>query len=327
MGIYLIMIYGGNCVMPLISGFVIDGAGWRWFCWLCAIFMGLNFLAIFFLVPETRFDRAALVAAQNDTVPPSSKSFEKSSEVAHDPSRKPHVETVEQVASPPAEGPLVGKEKSYLQKLSLWSGVSEQSFVSHFMRPFLLFVYPAVTWATITYSLCLGWQIEANTVVSFILQVPPYNWSPSMTGLINIPALMGVLLGAFAGGRLTDIWVRRWARKHDGVFNPESRLVPLIIPGLLVPAGLLMFGFGAERHLHWMSMFVGYGLLCVCNCAAGIGMTYVMDSHFPVAAEGLLLVNGLKNVIAWGFTFGFVPWTTQIGYAKVRLFNSLCNYC
>ena len=110
-------------------------------------------------------------------------------------------------------------------------------------------------------SLCLAWQIEANTVVSFILQVPPYNWSPSMTGLINIPAIMGNLLGAFAGGRLTDIWIRRWARKHDGLFSPEARLVPLIVPGLLVPAGLLMFGFGAERHLHWMAMFVGYCIM------------------------------------------------------------------
>ncbi|KAK4942089.1 hypothetical protein LTR10_018125 [Elasticomyces elasticus] len=315
MGLYIIFLYGGNSLMPLISGFVIDGAGWRWFCWLCAILSGINFLAIFFFVEETRFDRTTTpLTVQNSHAVPEKSSPDPQMEQLE----KPELCTTEE-ASPPAvsDSQLTGVKKTYIQGLSLWSGVSEISFFSHFMRPYLMIVYPAIIWAMITYSLALAWQISSNTVTSFIFQPPPYSWSPSLNGLINIPAMIGNLVGAYVGGHLTDQWARRWARQHDGIFIAESRLVLLIVPGLLVPTGLLMFGFGAERQLHWIVMFIGYGLLASCNAAASIGMTYVMDSYYEVAAEGLLLVNGLKNLIAWAFTYGFIPWTETSGYARV----------
>lgn len=128
---------------------------------------------------------------------------------------------------------------------------------------------------------------------------------------------MGNLIGAFIGGYLTDVYVRRWAKTHDGVFSPEARLVLLIPLALIVPAGLLMFGFGAQEGLHWAVLYVGYGFLNLVTGVAAIAMTYVMDSYFEVAAEALLLVNGMKNVAGFGFTYGFVPWTTSAGYKTV----------
>lgn len=150
MGIYIIFLYGGNSVMPLISGFVIDRAGWRWFCWLCAIISGLNFLAIFFFVAETRFER------RGTTPLPQQNNEIASEEPSKGGSQEQHLEKVnvyatENISPSAADEPaLTGTKKSYLQRLSLWSGVSEQSFFSHFMRPYLMIVYPAVIWATIT---------------------------------------------------------------------------------------------------------------------------------------------------------------------------------
>jgi hypothetical protein len=43
-------------------------------------------------------------------------------------------------------------------------------------------------------------------------------------------------------------------------------------------------------------------------------MTYVSDCYFPVAPDALLMVNGLKNVVAFGFLYGVVPWVTEVGY-------------
>jgi hypothetical protein len=40
----------------------------------------------------------------------------------------------------------------------------------------------------------------------------------------------------------------------------------------------------------------------------------VIDSYYPVAFEALLLVNGLKNCFAFGFSYGVVPWLTRSGY-------------
>jgi hypothetical protein len=40
----------------------------------------------------------------------------------------------------------------------------------------------------------------------------------------------------------------------------------------------------------------------------------VIDSYYPVAFEALLLVNGLKNIFAFGFSYGVVPWITRSGF-------------
>lgn len=187
-------------------------------------------------------------------------------------------------------------------------------------------------------SITLACALSISTLNSFVLQAPPYLWTPATNGLINVPGIsesfttrteyvhrltlfsitVGISFGAVVGGILTDVFSARAARKHNGVFHPESRLVLLVIPGVLVPAGLLMFGFGAQRTLHWSVMFVGNGLVSVgLSAVANIGMLFVVDSYYPVAAEALLLVNGLKNVFAFGFLYGLVPWATQDGYIEV----------
>jgi hypothetical protein len=119
------------------------------------------------------------------------------------------------------------------------------------------------------------------------------------------------------GGPLTDVFVKWQAKRNGGIFSPESRLVMLIVPALFVPVGLLMFGFGAERHLHWIVLYIGYFLLNVCNATAAICMAYVIDCYVEISAEALLLINGAKNAVAFGFTYGFLPWTVSAGYERV----------
>lgn len=43
-------------------------------------------------------------------------------------------------------------------------------------------------------------------------------------------------------------------------------------------------------------------------------MTYVSDCYLPVNADALELVNGLKNIVAFGFLYGVLPWVTETGY-------------
>lgn len=161
MGLYIIFLYGGNSVMPLISGFVIDRAGWRWFCWLCSIISCLNFLAIFCFVEETRFERSNTPIAQQTTEIALDKSPAGGSHEEH--LEKVNVSTAENSSPTIAEGSeLTGVKKSYLRTLSLWSGVSEQSFFSHFMRPYLMIVYPAVIWATITCKCQLAGSLTSD---------------------------------------------------------------------------------------------------------------------------------------------------------------------
>ena len=90
------------------------------------------------MVPETRYKRSKPA----ETSPAGQNSL---SDEAKSAATSQIVEKVEDNNTTE----LSGTKKTFLENLSLWSGTSEESLVSHFMRPWLLGAYPAVTWATI----------------------------------------------------------------------------------------------------------------------------------------------------------------------------------
>ena len=59
---YVILISSGSAVGPLIAGFMIENTPetWRDFVWLCAALAGFNLLTIFFLYPESSYNRPPL---------------------------------------------------------------------------------------------------------------------------------------------------------------------------------------------------------------------------------------------------------------------------
>ncbi len=45
-------------------------------------------------------------------------------------------------------------------------------------------------------------------------------------------------------------------------------------------------------------------------------MTYVSDCLLPIAPDALLLVNGLKNIVAFGFLYALSPWIASMGFVN-----------
>ncbi|GAB7356033.1 hypothetical protein MBLNU459_g6651t1 [Dothideomycetes sp. NU459] len=326
MSIYMNSIAGGNTIGPLICGFVVESLGWRWHKRMAAIFTGVTWLVIFFFCPETRFDREESSQLSWTAPDATIRSYDRDG-AQTDPEKV--MSTSEKIVSQsppgtplatPPENPSSTSipQKSWVQQLSLWSGVpKDTSLIKLFVRPFPLIVYPAVILAFLGYAITLAAVVAVNILNSFVLQAPPYNWRPSVNGLINIPGFLGNLFGAWAGGWLVDRYSSWRSKKNGGVFESESRLTLLVVPGLVVPAGCLVFGYGVQEVLNWTSLFFGYAMIAVGLTAVPcITMTYVSDSYLPVAPDALLLVNGLKNIVAFGFLYGVVPWVTTVGYVS-----------
>ncbi|PSN63239.1 MFS general substrate transporter [Corynespora cassiicola Philippines] len=304
MGIYMNAIAGGNTLGPLICGFVVEGLGWRWHKWIAVIFTGVNFVAVLLFVPETRYDRDTVITEQSDPTSDSEGELEKVASAEVTPIR----------TTPEENAPQLPK-KTFVQDLSLWSGTPPTNLAKMFIRPFPMIVYPSVVYSFLCYSISLVIVVAVNILNPFVLQAPPYNWKPQINGLINIPGLLGNLFGSWAGGDLVDIWCAWRTKKNRGIFEPESRLHMLIIPFLLTSAGCVLFGYGVERTLHWVALFFGYGMISVALTATPtITMAYVSDCALPVNADALLLVNGLKNIVAFGFLYGIIPWVEEAGY-------------
>ena len=330
MGWYMNAIAGGNTIGPLICGFVISGTSWRVHKWHSFGLVAVNFLLVLFLVPETRYDRSTvdLDASFGSSVTsldedPASRTDYPSSPRSETFSAA--VQDLEKITPLPATNTLKASphhpqlpKKPLTQTLTLRPTLAKDTnLLTLFLRPFPLLAYPAIILSFLGFAISLAWVVAINILNSFILQAPPYSWSPSINGLINIPGLIGNLIGAFVGGWVVDRYSDWRSRKSEGVFQPETRLHLMVVPALIVPAGCLAFGYGVADTLHWTSLFLGNGMVSVgLTAVPTMTMTYVSDSYLPVNADALTLVVGLKNVVAFGFLYGVVPWVDDVGYVK-----------
>ncbi|CAM1501265.1 Fc.00g104270.m01.CDS01 [Cosmosporella sp. VM-42] len=311
---YVISLAFGSSLGPLCGGYIIEHKGWAWGKWFGAILLGVNLLFIFFFAPETRFHRntdlsQGISSTESMDTSRESKNGDVSEvEKAHSPARST-------TSFPTTSGKSV---KTYMQLLNPWSGInSHESYWELMLRPIPLLAYPACAFATLIYSLCLAPTVMINVLSSIILIPPPYGFSVGAVGLINVAGMIGQAIGAVLGGIVIDKWIAWRAHRNNGVFQPESRLALIFIPGLMVFLGILLFGFAVEQQMKWAVIFVAYGFVSVgLTGGASVSMTYVVDSYFPVQAECLEMINGLKNVVAFGFIHATVPWVDSDGYQK-----------
>lgn len=56
-GIYSMLLLGGKNIVPLVSAAIIESLGWRWVFGIVALIVGFNFVATYFFVLETAWDR------------------------------------------------------------------------------------------------------------------------------------------------------------------------------------------------------------------------------------------------------------------------------
>lgn len=67
---------------------------------------------------------------------------------------------------------------------------------------------------------------------------------------MNIPCLIGALLGCVYAGTVSD-WFTIWmAKKNNGVQEAEFRFYFLIIPAMHCPLGLMLFAIGTDQVWH-----------------------------------------------------------------------------
>lgn len=124
------------------------------------------------------------------------------------------------------------------------------------------------------------------TLIPIYLGAPPYNFTIGQQGLVYLASVICQVIGAFSCGFMNDK-LSQWSTKRNrGVFEPEMRLPVTIVPIVLVPAGLLMFGIGVAHQAHWIVPVIGSGLVASATTAIpAICQTYLMDSYPPITYE------------------------------------------
>lgn len=90
----------------------------------------------------------------------------------------------------------------------------------------------------------------------------------------------------------------------------------LIVTAIMGPCGLAMFGAVTQYEKHWIAALIGQAMVNFGSIVAGnITYTYLADVYMERADAALVVINGLKNLSAFGLVYSATPWNTGSGYA------------
>lgn len=197
----------------------------------------------------------------------------------------------------------------WAQTLKPWNGrLNKASWWKAAVRPAILFAYPSVLWSALVYSLSVGWLIVLSESVSDVYaNRESYNFSSLQIGLVYLSPFIGGVLGTAVAGKFSDVIVRFMARRNDGVYEPEYRLVMAIPIAITTAIGLMGFGWSAEERDAWIVPTVFFGIISFgCSLGSTTAITFCVDSYRQYAGEALVTLNFSKNVfhgLVWSLFF------------------------
>ncbi|RWA10361.1 hypothetical protein EKO27_g4744 [Xylaria grammica] len=181
------------------------------------------------------------------------------------------------------------------------------------IRPIkMLFKSPIVLILSLQLAVIYGYLYLLFTTFIFVFE-GQYHFQAGAAGLSYLGLGVGFLIALVGNGLTSDYIAKK--RAGGGEIKPESRLAPLLLGVLLIPAGLIWYGWTAEYQIHWIvpiigTLFIGVGI----NLVWIPIQSYLIDA-FTIYAASALAANTVVRSI-----FGVVlPLAGQPLYDKLGL--------
>lgn len=260
----------GPALGPLIAGLVTQALFWPWLFWVLSIFAAILTVLTLFFFPET-YEPVLLYKKASKLRKSSGQTFV--SELELSAARQPLGERLRTGLTRPVR--------------MLWS------------EPVL---------QVMSLLLALNFGVLYFVLSTFAsLWIDVYGQSVGQSGLHYMAIAIGYTLASQGGGRVTDrIWAKLTA-KRGGESVPEYR-VPLMVPGvILLPAGLLVYGWSAQYVRHWAITDLGaviYGFGIIISTQAM--QAYVIDCFPQFTASAVAASQFLRMLFAFVFPI-FAP--------------------
>lgn len=124
---------------------------------------------------------------------------------------------------------------------------TDESLFKLFMYPVYTSWIPHVVYGWLQLASGLTWLVVLASVLTIAFAAPPYNFNPAQVGFMYTGPTIGTIFGFLYGGTFVDWAAIRLARRNGGVFEPEMRLYPMIIPSIFATGGLIVFGATLDR--------------------------------------------------------------------------------
>jgi multidrug resistance protein len=170
-------------------------------------------------------------------------------------------------------------------------------------RPFRLLGTQVIVQVLALYMMFLYGQLYLQLSTFPRLWETKYGESVEIGGLNYIALGIGLFLGAQICAPLQDrIYAALKKREAVSVGRPEFR-IPMMVPGaILVPVGLLIYGWSAQYQTHWIVPDIGVALFAAgtiigFQCIQG----YLVDTYTLYAASAVGAATVLRSLA--GFCF------------------------
>lgn len=259
----------GPVIGPLCGGFLAQAKGWRWIFWLLTMISGTFFALSVVFMKETY----AAVILQRKTL-------------------------------------RLQKETGNLELRSkLDVGLSPRDFfVRSIVRPTKMLIFSPIVLATSLYvGVVYGYLYLLFTTFTNVFE-GTYGFSSGSVGLsfmgMGVGSLLGLLYFAWSSDRLLkkrtaqeDLIAAAAGEPSQGM-KPEYRLPPLVQGAVLIPAGLLLYGWTAEYHVHYIVPIMSTALIGAGNLAVFMVITtYLVDAYTVYAASALAANTVMRSVL------------------------------
>ncbi|QSZ33661.1 hypothetical protein DSL72_005229 [Monilinia vaccinii-corymbosi] len=252
----------GPALGPIIGSYISQGIYWRWIFWIISIACAIVILIAIAFFRETYEPRIAEL----------------------------HNRAAKKIDRSGSSTPLFENETPFLELMR-----------PNLQRPFRMLGTQVII------QLLAGYMALLYGILFLFLFMYPRMWTVQYnesitTGSINyLSFAVGLLLGVTIAGPLNDHVYSRLKARNNGVGRPEFRIPPMAIGTILVPVGLLLWGWAGEAKVHWIvpnigSLIFGAGMYVCSGCVS----VYTIDTYAQHAASAIstnLVMRSLTGAI------------------------------
>ncbi|RDA90228.1 hypothetical protein CP533_6872 [Ophiocordyceps camponoti-saundersi (nom. inval.)] len=294
-GVYLVALTMGSSLSPLAAGAQAKAFGWRSsFKTLAAIMTGITTLFCLafeetkFVLPKTHKDEYEKDDSSNDII--IIESFSNEEKTKKKKGRYPHN-----------------------MRLQLVTPTNE-SLLRTLVEPLQACRMPHVIVTGLLFGLGLAYVVILGSMKAIIFPEEPYNFDPRQLGLLQLGPLVGSTIAGLYGGYLSDKAIVWFAKRNEGVFEPEMRLYLLPFPAVVMAAGIAMFGITAGLGMHWILPCVGSAMTSFgFSSTADLVLTVIIDAYPDIISQSFVVIAFFRNAIGMAGVLSLTPWRKSMG--------------
>lgn len=277
----------GPVIAPVVAGFIVDHKDWRWVFHVLCIFNGaVAVLGTFFY---------------RETYPPTLLK-EKAKRLRKETGNE-NLHTIYEIAD----------GETFFGKVMLTM-----------TRPVkLLFTHPMIIGLGSFMAFTYGFMYLMIVTFPGVFKLK-YGFSLSITGLMYIPMGVGFVLGVLVWTISINKMYSRLCEKNGGEEKPEYRLPCLFATSIIIPVGLIWYGWSAQHKLHWIMPGIGsaifaVGLVGVFQAIQG----YLIDMNPRFAASSVAAAALFRSLFGFSFPLFASKMYAKLGYGWA---NTMCAF-